>query len=175
MAFPVFRKGLEMKKDRIVIGKISGVHGIRGEVTVYPLTDDMTRFYDLEYLLCGGARYGVQEVRLHKGQALVKLNGVDDRTTAEKMKGKLVEVEREDAVALEPGEFFIEDLKGLQVLDTGSERRGLLKDVMQTGAVDILVIELDGAEWMMPFLNRDVPEVNVEEGYIRADLSKCVR
>jgi 16S rRNA processing protein RimM len=163
-----------MVKDKIVIGKITGVHGVRGEIKVFPLTDNMNRFYDLDYFLCGNTRYGIENVRTHKGQVLVKAVEINDRTQAKKLQGKMMEVNREDAVELNEGEYFIEDLKGMKVYDTSSEKTAVIADILQTGAVDVILFNLDGKELMMPYLKEYVSEVNIKEGYMKADLSKGV-
>jgi 16S rRNA processing protein RimM len=90
------------------------------------------------------------------------------------MKGMLIEVDRADAVELEEGEYFIEELKGLTVYDTSSERICRLKDIMQTGAVDVIVFDCEGKELMMPYLKEYVSEVNIKGGYMKADLSKGI-
>ncbi len=163
-----------MQKETIVIGKILGTHGIHGELKIAPLTDDASRFDEIDYFLCDSQTYAIASVRYHKGNVLIQTDAVTDRTAAEKMTGKLISVNRKDAVALEEGEYFIEDLKGIKVLDTSSERNGILKDIMQTGAVDILVITIDQKEWMMPYLKEYVSEVNLDKGYMKADLSKGI-
>lgn len=163
-----------MYQETIVIGKVSGAHGIRGEIKVYPLTDDVQRFCDLEYFICEGTRYSIDAVRFHQGQVLIVSGQIPDRNAAERMKGKLIEVDRADAVELEEGEYFIEELKGLTVYDTSSERICRLKDIMQTGAVDVIVFDCEGKELMMPYLKEYVSEVNIKGGYMKADLSKGI-
>jgi 16S rRNA processing protein RimM len=161
-------------KDTVVIGRVSGSHGIKGELRVFPLTDDVERFFDLTYVICEGVRLEVEDVRLHKGNALLTIKGIEERNDSDRYKGKYLEVLREDAVELEEGEYFIEDLKGLEAIDLDGTRRGILKEIVQTGAVDVLEFDFEGKLMMMPFLNAYVVEVNIEEGFIKADLSKCI-
>jgi 16S rRNA processing protein RimM len=161
-------------KETIVVGKVSSSHGLKGEVMLFPLTDDIERFLNLEYLLFDGIEHAVEEARLHKGQALLKLEGIETRDAADRMRGKLAQVRREDAVELGEGEYFIEDLKGIRVLDRRSDASGVLKDVLQTGGVDILVIEVGGKEKMMPFLKADAGNVDLERGFMEADFGKLV-
>jgi len=85
-----------------------------------------------------------------------------------------VEVKREDAVPLEEGEYFIEDLKGLTVHDRNSPRTGTLVDVITTGGVDILVISEEGKEKMMPFLNEHAGDVDLTAGTMSADFSQLL-
>ena len=163
-----------MYQDFIAVGRISGAHGIKGEIKIFPLTDDLQRFCDLDYFICENKRYTIEAVRFHQAQVLAVVKEIKDRTEAEKFKGKLIQVERADAVTLEEGEYFVEELKGLRVYDTSSERVCKLKDIMQTGAVDVLVFDCDGKELMLPYLKKYVSEVNIAEGYMKADLSNGI-
>jgi 16S rRNA processing protein RimM len=161
-------------KETIVVGKVSSAHGILGEIMVFPLTDDVERFFDLDYFLCEGVRYSIDSLRIHKGQALIGSDAIKDRTQAEKMKGKLIEIERADAVPLSEGEFFIEELKGLSVQDLDGTVKGTLVDVLQTGAADLFEVDFDGKRMLMPFLRAYVAEINVAGGFIRLDATKCI-
>lgn len=157
-----------------MIGKVAAPHGIKGEIMVYPLTDDVNRFFDLDYFLIEDKKYELGEIRIHKGQALILSPQITDRNDAEKLKGKFIEVYREDAVPLEEGQYFIEDLKGLKVKDISGDKEGILIDVISSGAVDVLVVKVEGAEMMMPFLKADVYEVNLKAGYMIADMTKLI-
>ena len=160
--------------EYMLIGKVASVHGIAGEIKINPMTDDAERFFELEYLLLNKKEYTIEKVRLHKNQVLVKLEGIDDRNASEKLKGYDVEIYREDAVELDEGEYFIEDLKGLQVYDTSSSRKGVLKDIFPAGGADVMWFVVEGKDILMPFFNDNIKEINIEEGYIKADLSKGV-
>ncbi|MDO4289201.1 MAG: ribosome maturation factor RimM [Eubacterium sp.] len=134
-----------MKEELMIIGKVLGAHGIRGELKVQPLTDDPGRFYDLDgvYLEKGGKRqaYNIELVRLHKGNVLLTLEGIADRNASEKAAAAMVCIDREDAVDLEEDEYFIEDLIGMTVLDEGGQVVGKVKNIIQTsGTVDTVEI-----------------------------------
>ena len=163
-----------MKNENIIIGKVSSSHGISGEIMIYPLTDDISRFDGLEYFICGDEEYTIVNARIHKGQVLVMTKQLTDRNQADQLRGRYVEVRREDALPLSEGQYYIEDLKGLKAVDINSGRTGILKDVIQPGSVDIFLIQTEGKEMMMPFFNSDVEEINLEEGYIRLDMSKLI-
>ena len=162
-----------MKNDKMVVGNISGVHGIKGEVKIYPMTDDVQRFLDFKYLYYKGEKLDIETVRIHKNSPLIKFKQVKDRTQAESMRG-YVEVLREDAAPLNEGEFYIEDLKGLKMLDINSDKEGVLVDILKTGSVDVIEFKLGDEVLLMPYLNEYVEEVNIEEGYMRADFTKGV-
>ncbi|MCL1803900.1 MAG: ribosome maturation factor RimM [Eubacteriaceae bacterium] len=161
-------------KTEIVIGKVLHPHGIRGEAAVYPLTDDINRFLDLSYIICGDKRFEIQSARIHKKTALLKLEGIDTRNGIEKLCGLYVSVKREDAAALSEGEYYIEDLKGIHVADKHSSRSGTLIDILQHGAADVLVIEEDGKQKLMAWLNEDVGPVDLDAGIMFCDFSKLV-
>ena len=164
-----------MLKDTLTIGKITGAHGIYGELKIYPMTDEAERFYDLEYFLCEGKKYDIQIVRIHKQSVLIQTAQIQDRTAAEKMRGKMIEIYRKDAVELEEGQFFIEDLKDLEARDRNSDKTMTLVDVLRAGGADVLVFKNSGGkEYMMPFLIEYVDEVNLNDGYITVDFTKFV-
>ena len=127
-----------MLKDTLTIGKITGAHGIYGELKIYPMTDEAERFYDLDYFLCEGKKYDIQIARIHKQSVLIQTAQIQDRTEAEKMRGKMIEIYRKDAVELEEGQFFIEDLKGLEARDRNSDKTMTLVDVLRAGGADVL-------------------------------------
>lgn len=162
-------------KDTIVIGKITGAHGIKGEIKIFPLTDDADRFYDTKYFICEDKRYEVTGVRMHQGCALVTSTQIADRNAAEIMKGKMVEVLREDAVDLDENEYFIEDLKGLTAYDTASDDVYTLRDVFTAGPVNVLEFISEKGNILLPFLSENVSEVNIGKGYIKADMGKGVK
>ncbi len=163
-----------MKKN-IIIGKIIGEHGIKGELKVHPITDDINRFFDLDYFIVGDKRYTVKSVRIHKNCALILTDELNDRSDAEKLRGSFIAVNREDALELNEGEYFIEDLKGMSMRDTESDDIGVLRDILQNGAVDLIEYELNGEIYLMPYLKEYVKEVNIEQGFMAADLSKGVK
>ncbi len=161
--------------ETLVIGKIVGVHGIDGTLKIIPLTDDPERFSDLDYFICENQHYDIQSVRYHKNNVLIQTKQITNRTVAERMRNKMIEINREDAVELNEGEYFIEELKGLKVYDTSSDRVGTLTDIMSAGAVDVLIFDLgEKKELMLPFLKENVSEVNMQERYMKADMSKGV-
>ncbi len=161
--------------SNIVIGKIIGEHGINGELKVLPITDDINRFFDLSYFLIGDKRYNVKSVRIHKNAALILTEELADRTQAEKLRGSFISVDRKDALELSEGEYYIEDLKGMSIRDTKSDNIGVLTDILQNGAVDLIEYTLSGETYLMPYLNEYVKQVDIENNFMVADLSKGVK
>lgn len=164
-----------MKKETMVIGKILGAHGIRGELKVYPLTDDPGRFYELDQVYVQDDKkqetHAVELVRLHKGNVLLTLEGIADRTQSEKLAGCTIAVDREDAVPLEEDEYFIEDLIGLEVTDPDGAPIGMVKDVIQTaGSVDNIEIETPEKTVYVPARKVYFLKVDFENKRITADI-----
>lgn len=159
-------------KETLVIGKVIGAHSIHGEIKVYPITDDINRFFELKYVIINEKRYDVESVRIHKGVVLLASTSIPDRNAAEKLKGSYVEVLRTDAVKLEEGQYFIEDLKGIRIKDEVNDLEGVIVDILQNGGVDIIEYKINSDFYLMPYLNEYVTFVDLEEGLMIADLSK---
>lgn len=152
-----------MKKDRIVIGKIFAAHGIKGEVKVFPLTDDVKRFKRLKRCFIKDEVYDVLSSKDNKKHIILNLKGIDDRNEAELLKNMFIEVNRKDSVELKEGEYFIEDLKGLDVFDENNNKIGVMKDVLTNAAVDIYVIDMNGKEAMIAAIKENILKINEDE------------
>ena len=149
------------------VGVISSTHGIRGEVKVFPTTDDPMRFKKMKKVLLDTGRerveLEVQSVRFFKQFAIVKFKGIDNINDIERYKGKGLFVPREDAVPLGEDEYYIADLIGMEVF-TEDGHFGVVKDVIETGANEVYIIESDEhGEVLIPAIRQCVLDVNVEE------------
>lgn len=150
------------------VGVITSTHGIRGEVKVFPTTDDVKRFKKCKELLLdtgkGTLPVEVEGVKFFKQFVIIKLKGFDSINDIEAYKGKELYVTRANAVKLKKDEYFIADLIGVEVFDEKDEKLGALEDVMQTGANDVYVIRLsDGKELLLPAIKECILSVDVEE------------
>ena len=157
-----------MENDLFRVGVIANTHGIRGEVKVYPTTDDLNRFDRLKEVILDTGRerinLQVQGVRYFKNMAILKFKGIDNINDVEKYKGKDLLVTRENAVPLEENEYYIADLIDMEVYNEDGSRIGILNDVMQTGANDVYVIALEnGKELLLPNIDQCILDVNTEE------------
>ncbi|GFI46348.1 ribosome maturation factor RimM [Lachnospiraceae bacterium] len=162
-------------ENLLQVGVISSTHGLKGEVKVFPTTDDVRRFKDLkEVLLDTGSEklaLEIESVRFFKQFAIVKFKGCDDISHVEKYKGKSLLVTRENAVALEEGEYFIADLIGIQAISQDGALKGRVKDVITTGANDVYEILLeDGRVLLLPAIKECVLGVDLEEGVMKIRL-----
>lgn len=149
------------------VGVISSTHGIRGEVKVFPTTDDATRFKQLKSVLLdtGKERIGleIQSVKFFKQFVIVKFKGIDNINDIERYKGRSLLVSREDAVELDKDEYYIADLIGMDVF-TEEGHFGVLRDVMETGANEVYIVDSDShGEVLIPAIRQCVLNVNPEE------------
>lgn len=159
-------------EDKLQVGIVSSTHGVRGEVKVFPTTDDVKRFKKLkEVILDTGKEQVVLEiegVKFFKQFAILKFKGIDNIDDVMKYKGKSLFVTRENAVKLRKDEYFIADLIGLKVIDEEEKEIGTLRDVMETGANDVYVIDcIDGRELLLPAIRQCVLLVDLEAGFIK--------
>ena len=163
--------------ELIIIGKICGVHGGRGELKVYPITDDAHRFLKLKDCFLSGQDLKdpkpamVRSARIDKEMVLVKLEGLEDRTEAEKYRGLFMSVTRENAVQLPEGQYFIVDLIGLEVIDDARGSLGRISDCYETGANFIIQIKRKGKkDLLIPYLNAICYDVDIEGGTFKVRL-----
>lgn len=154
--------------EYLEVGKVVNTHGVRGEIKVIPLTDDIERFYDLKwvYLDRSGTleRYNVMGVKLSRGHAIIRLEGINSMNEAEPLKGLFLKVDRNNAVKLPEDTFFICDIIGCEVFDENKRRLGVIKEVLETGSNDVYVIENDDSrEVLIPALKSVVKKVLIDE------------
>lgn len=149
------------------VGVIASTHGLKGEVKVFPTTDDPERFRDLKQVfLDTGNEYkslNVAGVKFFKNQVILRFREFNDINEIEQYKGKDLLVTRDQAVPLKENENFITDLIDMEVYTDEDKRLGILTDVLQTGANDVYVVETDeGKEVLLPAIPSCILEVNVE-------------
>lgn len=156
--------------NRVVIGRVTGPHGIHGALKIFPLTDYPERFFGMKSisLYRGGELAGTWPVTdmgelRGRGLVLCSLAGVDSVEAAEMLSGCTVEVDPSGRVPLPENEFWIDDLVGLEARDESGRRLGTVKDIVSSGAARLLVITDDGgAEHLIPA---------VPEFFLSADLA----
>ncbi len=156
------------EKGLINVGKILRPQGIRGEVKVLPLTDDIARFESLKYLIVKGQALPVLSLRITEGYVYVKLKGVDDRNKAEELRDQFVSVDRKDAVTLEEGRHFIVDLLGCTIYQ-GDEKLGTLEDVIQNTRTDVYSVKTKKGMAMFPVVDGLILKTDTDNGEIFVD------
>ena len=160
------------------IGAITSPHGIRGEVNVFPTTDDPSRFLVLdEVILRKTGRRGddetrqVERARLFKNMVILKLSGCDTRNDAELLRKAELFVPREKAIPLDEGEYFIADIIGMTVTSDAGDELGTVEDVLKTGANDVYVVRGERfGEILIPAIKQCIIEVNPGENSMKVHL-----
>lgn len=153
-------------EDLLQVGVITQTHGIRGEVKVFPTTDDAARFQDLKHVLLDTGKetlpLEIEHVKFFKQFVILKFKGYDNINDIERYRRCPLLVERKDAVALEEDEYFITDMIGMKVVTDAGVEFGVLKDVMTTGANDVYVIDhpTEG-EVLVPAIKECILEVDI--------------
>ncbi|RHP11097.1 ribosome maturation factor RimM [Dorea sp. AF36-15AT] len=155
-------------EKQLQVGVISSTHGVRGEVKVFPTTDDVTRFRQLKKVYLDTGRemlpLEIQNVKFFKQFAILKFKGIDNINDIEKYRGKSLMIDREDAVDLDEDEYFIADMIGMKVYTEDGSEFGTLKDVMETGANDVYIIDsLEHGEVLIPAIRECILDVDMDE------------
>ena len=157
------------------VGIISSTHGVRGEVKVFPTTDDVKRFKKLKEVLLDTGKetltLEIEGVKFFKQFVILKFKGYDNIDDIVKYRGKSLFVPRENAVKLQKDEYFIADLIGLKVVNEDGSFTGVLKDVMETGANDVYIVESqDGKEVLIPAIKDCILQVDFEKEQVLVHL-----
>ena len=147
-------------------GRIVGTHGVRGEVRVDPWCDEpkfLTRFKKLYLDKFGDAVLNVKTSRVHGNICLFKIDGVDSIEDAEKLRGRVIYIDRDDC-KLPKGSYFVTDIIGCRVLNADcDEQLGVITDVSQTGANDVWHIKYNDKEYLIPNVPEIVKKVDIAE------------
>ena len=165
-------------EDLYQVGSITQTHGIRGEVKVFPLTDDISRFKNMKNLLLDAGKEGyisleVENARPQKNLVILKFKGIDNINDIEKYKGHGLYVTKDNRVDLKEDEYFIADLIGCDVfLDSDKDNKfGTISDVMETGANDVYEITLEsGKTVLVPAIKDCILDVDIEGGRMEIHL-----
>lgn len=160
-----------MQSTHLVIGEITKPQGVRGELKLRPITCDFERFDGLKsaYLKRGDAYEEIHLTvnRISPDAVFLNIEGIDDRTQAERLRGELVYVDRAHAVQLDEDSTFLCDLVGLRGVVSDGRDLGILKDVMQPGGNDVYVFRGPLGEVLVPALKSVVERVDLEKGEMR--------
>lgn len=163
-----------MNEEKIVVGKINGFHGVRGFIKVFSETRpregilEYTRFF-----IKHQGEFKVLEVEVgqkHSKHVLLKFKGYDTRDSVEPLLGVELFINREDMPKLDDGSVYWVDLFGLKVINHEGVELGVVDDIFETGANDVIAVKGDKGEVLIPFsLEYIVMEINLEEGFIQVD------
>lgn len=156
------------KHEFLECGKIVNTHGIRGEVKIIPWADSPEFLCDLPNLYIDGKPLAIRSARVHKGNVIALLEGVDDVNTAMLLKEKVVSMSRKD-VELPDGSFYLADIIGLKVIDEEGKELGVLADILSPSLQQVYVVKGE-REIMIPVVPQFILETNVAGGYIKVRL-----
>lgn len=161
----------ERDMEKIRLGRVTNAVGLKGELKVYPYTDYKEKFEEIDYVLMDDLRYAIENVRYMKAMVVLKLTGIDDRTSAESYKEKDLFLFRTDAPPLPEDTYYVKDLIGLRVVDEEGNTVGRLSDVIINSAQDIYMVEPHGGgkSFPVPAVEEFIKEVDIEKGML------CIR
>lgn len=143
------------------IGQIVNTHGIKGEVKVYPLTEDVNKFKRLETVLIDGVEKKILGVKFQKDRVILKIEGIDSMNDAETYKQKYIEIPRDNEPELPLDTYYVADLKACTVYDTNDKEIGRIFDVISTPNNDVYWIK-EPKELLIPVLRDIVLSVDVD-------------
>lgn len=158
------------------IGVITSTHGLKGEVKVFPTTDDVNRFKKLKKCILrtpkGDIEVEKRSCKFFKNMVILAFKEFNDINEIEKYKNCELFVSREDAMPLDEDEFYIADVIGMDVYEDDT-KLGVLEDVMQTGANDVFVVRLlDGKELLLPVIKQCVLDMDYDVRRVYVKLMK---
>lgn len=153
--------------DRLRVGIVSSVHGIKGECKVFPTTDDMKRFKKLKKVYADDKELELESVKFFKNMVIVKFKGIDTPEDIQKYRNKDLMIDREDAVPLEEGEYFINDLIGCTVIDEDGKMIGECKDIFPTGANQVMEVDTGNRSFLIPYIKQCILDVDLADREIK--------
>ena len=157
------------------VGAIASVHGIKGEVKVFPTTDEPEKFKKLKKVVLKTEKeereMHLKSARFFKNMVIVKFAEIESPEEAQKYRGATLWIARKQAVPLEKNEYYQADLIGLSVVTDTQEPFGELKDVLSTGANDVYVVaRADGSEVLLPAIRECILDVDMEKRMMRVHI-----
>lgn len=152
-------------KEFMTVGQIINTHGIKGEVKVYPLTDNTNRFRKLKKVYIDGIEKNVLWCKIQPDKIIMKIEGIETPEMAMKYKNKYLKVNRENAVSLEKGRYFVADIIGCNVIDEDNNEIGTVFDVIVTGSNDVYWVK-GKEEVLVPALKSVVVKMDMDNKLI---------
>jgi len=164
---------VEVSSSPVIVARIVKPHSIHGEVVLASLTDVEGRLENTDHFLLMSKDDVVGEVevesrRFFQGRHVLKFSGISDRNAAEELRGKMLAVEADQIGTLPPDTFFVHDLIGMKVCLQDGREIGKVKDILETGGVDLLEVGERG-EILIPFTDEICREVDAEKKVITID------
>lgn len=156
-----------MSEKMITIGKITKSQGNKGEVRVLPLTDFPERFEILDKVFLVKTNRKIEKeiesLRFHKGFVIIKFTDINDINSAEEIRDFEIRIPEEEILPLKENEYYINQLIGFEVMTVEGKLLGNVSDILITGGVDVLVVDGEEKEYMIPAALELITEVNERE------------
>lgn len=153
-------------KEFLTVGQIINTHGIKGEVKVYPLTDNTNRFRKLKKVYIDNLEKEILWCKIQPDKIIMKIDGIDTPEEAFKYKNKYLKVSRLDAVKLEKGSYFVADIIGSKVIDENEKVVGTVHDVIFTGSNEVYWVKGDDKDIMIPAIKSIIIEMDMNNKLI---------
>lgn len=153
--------------EKILIGKVVNVVGLKGELKVYNYSDNLERFETLDVIYIGEKKYNIEKVRYKSHMIILKIEGIDTREESESMKNLEVFIEESQLEELPEGVYYIKDMIGMKVVSDKDEYIGELKDVLTNTAQKLYVVGRDGkSDVLIPGVDEFILDINKDENKI---------
>ena len=157
----------------VIMGKVVAAQGIQGWVKVQVFTEYLDSLLDYDTWYVGNEQdwrpLEVLEANVHGKVLVARLEGIADRTAAERCKGQLIAVPRAELPEQEEGEYYWSDLIGLSVENLAGDTLGIVDTLLETGANDVLVVKAEGGETLIPFIASVIRQVSLKDKTISVD------
>lgn len=150
-------------KEYMAIGQIINTHGVKGELKVYPLTDDVKRFRKIKEVYIEGELKKVVWCKIQPKTIILKIEGIDSVEDVMRYRNKYIEIKREDAVTLPKDRYFVTDIIGCNVYDEKQAEIGKVVDVIFTGSNEVYWVKKGNSEVLVPALKSVVVDILIDE------------
>lgn len=163
--------GVDM--EYTIVGEIINTHGIKGEVKIYPLTDDLERFSDFNELYIGDSKIlvNLRSIRYHKGLPIIGFYEFDNINQVLQFQGQYIYIHDRDRITLPENRYFISDLIDCQVFDMDKNKIGYINNILQNSGYDVYVVkdDLNNKEYLIPAVREFIKEVDIYKKTIFID------
>lgn len=165
-----------MDNNYILIGKLTSIHGIKGEMKMYPYTDDLENLSKTKFLYFDKEltnKHIIQNCRIHKNMFIIKFKDIDSPEVASKFKDKDVYISRDSLKKLEDNTYYISDLIGMEVLDENENYIGKLEYVQNIGANDVYeIVTKDNKKIYLPAIHDVIKKVDIVNKKMYVEIMK---
>jgi len=160
--------------EKVALGKILRAWGVTGEMIISPLTDDLKRFTQVVKVFISDSEgkekiYVIKRSRIFQGKVLLQLEGIEDRQSADSLKGRYLEIDKKDVPPTPEGRYYLFDLIGCQVVSLKGKKIGEVKEVLFFPANDVLVVEKGKDEYYIPLIKDVVKKIDLIEKLVLID------